>query len=130
MMAGTVWEDFKKANDVFFERYKKAKGQSGTYVKRVDPKKLAQEKLCKEAEELLQSADINQASERAKQLLMEWKNVGVLPKFQDRQLADRFRAACDKIFEMNYLMRVVKERTFSLIKNPSRSASDQNFGNG
>jgi hypothetical protein len=118
MMAGTVWEDFKKANDVFFERYKKAKGQSGTYVKRVDPKKLAQEKLCKEAEELLQSADINQASERAKQLLMEWKNVGVLPKFQDRQLADRFRAACDKIFEMNYLMRVVKRKNFFFDKKP------------
>jgi hypothetical protein len=118
MMAGTVWEDFKKANDVFFERYKKAKGQSGTYVKRVDPKKLAQEKLCKEAEELLQSADINQASERAKQLLMEWKNVGVLPKFQDRQLSDRFRAACDKIFEMNYLMRVVKRKNFFFDKKP------------
>jgi chromosome segregation ATPase len=117
-MAGTVWEDFKKANDVFFERYKKAKGQSGNYVKRVDPKKLAQEKLCQEAEDLLQSADINQASERAKQLLMEWKNVGVNPKFQDRQLADRFRAACDKIFEMNYLMRVVKRKNFFFEKKP------------
>jgi hypothetical protein len=117
-MAGTVWEDFKKANDIFFERYKKVKGQSGTYVKRVDPKKLAQEKLAKEAEELLQSSDIVQASERAKQLLMEWKNVGVNPKFQDRQLADRFRAACDKIFEMNYLMRVVKRKNFFFDKKP------------
>jgi hypothetical protein len=118
MMAGTVWEDFKKANDVFFERYKKAKGQSANYVRRVDPKKLAQEKICKEAEDLLQSADINQASERAKQLLMEWKNVGVNPKFQDRQLGDRFRAACDKIFEMNYLMRVVKRKNFFFDKKP------------
>jgi hypothetical protein len=117
-MAGTTWEDFKKANDVFFERYKKAKGQSGTYVKRVDPKKLAQEKLTKEAEELLQSSDITHASERAKQLLMEWKNVGVNPKFQDRQLSDRFRAACDKIFEMNYLMRVVKRKNFFFDKKP------------
>lgn len=118
MMAGTTWEDFKKANDVFFERYKKAKGQSSNYVRRVDPKKLAQEKLCKEAEELLQSSDVMQASDRAKQLLMEWKNVGVNPKFQDRQLADRFRAACDKIFEMNYLMRVVKRKNFFFDKKP------------
>jgi hypothetical protein len=118
MMAGTTWEDFKKANDIFFERYKKAKGQSGNYVKRVDPKKLAQEKICKEAEELLQSSDIIQASERAKQLLMEWKNVGVIPKYQDKQLADRFRAACDKIFEMNYLMRVVKRKNFFFDKKP------------
>jgi polyhydroxyalkanoate synthesis regulator phasin len=116
--AGTFWEDFKKANDHFFGLYKKTKGISSNYVRRVDPKKLAQENLCKEAESLVQSNDIVQAAERAKQLLMEWKNIGMNPKMQDRQLGDRFRGACDKIFELNYLMRVVKRKNFFFDKKP------------
>jgi hypothetical protein len=120
--AGEFWNDFKKANDHFFELYKKAKGISGTYVRRVDPKKLAQENLTNEAESLVQSADIIKAADRAKQLLMEWKNIGLLPKQQDRQLSERFRAACDKIFELNYLMRVVKRKHFFFEK---KSLADQ-----
>jgi hypothetical protein len=73
---------------------------------------LAQQKLCEEAENLLQSADIEKAAERGKELLMEWKNLKLAPRQQDQQLNDRFRLACDKIFEMNYLMRVVKRKNF------------------
>lgn len=120
--AGDSWDTFKKANDHFFQLYKKAKGISTTYVRRVDPKKLAQENLTNEAEALVQSADIMKAADRAKQLLMEWKNIGLLPKMQDRQLSDRFRAACDKIFELNYLMRVVKRKHFFFEK---KSLADQ-----
>lgn len=107
-----VWNEFKQVNDYFFERYKKARLASGNYVKRVDPKQAAQEKMCQEAESLLESTNFQQAADRAKQLLMDWKNVGILPKKQDRQVSDRFRAACDKIFELNYLMRVVKRKHF------------------
>jgi hypothetical protein len=81
-------------------------------VKREDPKVTAQRKLAQEAEELLQSANIEQAAERGKQLLMDWKNIKVPPRQQDQQLNDRFRLACDKIFEMNYLMRVVRRKNF------------------
>ncbi len=104
-----LWKKFKKANDFFYERYKRAKGiPSQPFVKRVDPKIQAQEKLCAEAEGLI-NKEINQAAERGKELLMEWKNIG-RPKVPDNRLADRFRLACDKIFELNYLMRVVKRK--------------------
>jgi hypothetical protein len=109
--AAHLWKKFKKANDLFYERYKRAKGiPSQPFVKRVDPKVLAQEKLCKEAEALVTSNDdMVKAAERGKELLMEWKNIG-RPKVPDNRLADRFRLACDKIFELNYLMRVVKRK--------------------
>lgn len=106
-----LWKKFKKANDTFYEHYKRVKGiPSRPAVRRVDPKVLAQEKMCAEAESLINAADINVAAERGKQLLMEWKNLGVNPKMQDRKLGERFRLACDKIFELNYLMRVVKRK--------------------
>lgn len=106
-----LWKKFKKANDFFYERYKRAKGiPSQPAVKRVDPKVLAQEKMCAEAEKLANSNDdMIEAAERGKQLLMEWKELG-RPKVPDHRVADRFRLACDKIFELNYLMRVVKRK--------------------
>ena len=109
--AAHLWKKFKKGNDLFYERYKRAKGiSSQPYVKRVDPKIAAQEKLCAEAEKLAAlTDDMVQAAERGKQLLMEWKEVS-RPKLPDNRLADRFRLACDKIFELNYLMRVVKRK--------------------
>jgi hypothetical protein len=109
--AAHLWKKFKKANDFFYERYKRAKGIPSTpQVRRVDPKIQAQEKLCQEAETLVASTgDMVKAAERGKELLMEWKNIG-RPKVPDNKLADRFRLACDKIFELNYLMRVVKRK--------------------
>ncbi|MES2730769.1 MAG: DUF349 domain-containing protein [Bacteroidota bacterium] len=109
--AALLWKKFKKGNDFFYERYKRAKGiPSQPFVKKVDPKILAQEKMCSEAEALAaRTDDMIQAAERGKQLLMEWKDLG-RPKVPDNRLADRFRLACDKIFELNYLMRVVKRK--------------------
>ncbi len=108
-----IKEEFKKAYDHFYGRYRAAKNlPERTYVKREDPKVTAQRKLMQEAEDLLQSANIEQAAERGKQLLMDWKNIKVPPRQQDQQLNDRFRLACDKIFEMNYLMRVVRRKNF------------------
>jgi hypothetical protein len=118
---GDLWKEFKRANDHFFTRYKSVKQLSGVGRPRpVDPEKLAQEKLCQEAEALLASNNINSAAERAKELLMEWKNIRVKPYKQDQQLAARFRATCDKIFELNYLMRVIKRRHFYFERKPLR----------
>ncbi len=104
---------FRFLNEYFFNRYKRAKNiPIKPPVRRVDPKRQAQENMATEAERLVQADDFTKAAERAKQLLMEWKNLNMHPKSQDRYLADRFRNACDKIFEMNYLMRVVKRKHF------------------
>ncbi len=107
-----LWKKFRRANDHFFEKYGQAKGLPARYTKRVDPKQAAQEAMTAEVEKLFASTDMNAASERTKALLMEWKKVGVPSYKQDKALAERFRLACDRIFEMNYLMRVVKRKHF------------------
>ncbi|MCU0353290.1 MAG: DUF349 domain-containing protein [Cytophagales bacterium] len=107
-----LWKRFRRATDTFFERYNQAKGLPPRFTKRVDPKQAAQEKMVTEAEALFNHTDMNAAAERGKALLMEWKNLGVPSFKQDRVLAERFRLACDRIFEMNYLMRVIKRKHF------------------
>jgi hypothetical protein len=114
-----LWKRFRRATDIFFERYNQAKGLPPRFTKRVDPKQAAQEKMTAEAENLFTSTDMNAAAERAKALLMEWKNLGVPSFKQDRALGERFRLACDRIFEMNYLMRVIKRKHFFFEKKSS-----------
>ncbi len=114
-----LWKRFRRSTDTFFERYNQAKGLPPRFTKRVDPKQAAQEKMAAEAENLFNSPDINAASDRAKALLMEWKNLNVPSFKQDRALGERFRLACDRVFELNYLMRVIKRKHFFFEKKSS-----------
>ncbi len=107
-----VWKRFRRVSDQFFDNYNQAKGLPARFVRRVDPKQAAQESMAAEVENLLRQPDINAAAERTKVLLMEWKKLGVPHYKQDKALGERFRLACDRIFEMNYLMRVIKRKHF------------------
>ncbi len=68
------------------------------------------EQLCQEAEAL---ADVEprQATEQAKALQTHWKQTGPVPYAQRRELQGRFTAACDRVFELSYLMRMVHARS-------------------
>lgn len=99
---------FKKHTGTFYEKYCLAKGIQ--VKKRLDPRVEAQMRMVKEAEKLAESDDIFTATNRAKVLLNEWKTIRVPPHLTDRNLGERFRAACDKIFELSYLMKVVTRK--------------------
>ncbi len=99
---------FKKLTTTYYEKYCAAKG---IQIKvKVDPRVEAQQKMMEEAERLSEARDIFAATERAKVLLNEWKNVKVPAHLAVRNVAERFRAACDKIFELSYLMKVVTRK--------------------
>ncbi len=68
------------------------------------------EQLCQEAEAL---ADVEprQATEQAKALQTHWKQTGPVPYAQRRELQSRFSAACDRVFEWSYLLRMVHARS-------------------
>src|SRR5690606_27892223 len=57
------------------------------------------------------------STNKAKVLLNQWKNIRVPSHAADRNVAERFRSACDKIFELSYLMKVVgrKHPTFNFL---------------
>jgi len=106
--SGKLYKQFKKATTNFYTKYNDAKGI--VIEKKIDPRIEAQMKMVDEAERLSRQSDIFAAAERAKVLLNSWKEIKVPFKLQDKSLNDRFRAACDKIFELSYLGRVLTRK--------------------
>ncbi|ACT95323.1 DUF349 domain-containing protein [Dyadobacter fermentans] len=93
---------------LFYDKYNAAKGIEPKV--RVDPRVLEQQKLLAQAETLLKSPDIIEASQEAKALLSKWKEIKIPFKLADKELAERFRMVCDKIFELSYLARVISRK--------------------
>jgi hypothetical protein len=112
-----LYRNFKKNTTYFYERYCRAKGI--VPKRRVDPRVEAQMKMVKEVENLSESDDMFAATNRAKYLLNEWKTIRIPPALADRSVAERFRAACDKIFELSYLYKVIARKypTFSFLSD-------------
>jgi hypothetical protein len=118
-----LYRNFQKSNSGFYEKYCKAKGIQ--VQRRVDPRVEAQIRMMKEAERLSAAENdaIFDATVKAKVLLNEWKNIRVPSHVADRDVAERFRSACDKIFELSYLMKVVsrKHPTFNFLDNGQKN---------
>jgi len=93
---------------LFYDKYNLAKGIEPKV--RIDPRILEQQKLLAEAELLLRQPDIVAASNEAKVLLSKWKEIKIPYKLADKELAERFRMVCDKIFELSYLARVISRK--------------------
>jgi len=112
-----LWKNFKKANDMFFEKYNRIKGID--YKPRVDPRVQELNTMTGELEvKLGDQANMAATAELAKAYLVKWKEVSAQIKTIDRSIAERFRNACDKIFEMNYLLRVISYRHANLNEKP------------
>jgi hypothetical protein len=58
----------------------------------------------------LASEDLRIAFGKAKEIQEAWKNVGNVPDNKKNDLNAEFNYACDRIFEMSYLMRNVYVR--------------------
>ena len=118
-----LFKNFKRSTSSFYDKYCRAKGIQ--VKRRVDPRVEAQQKMMREAERLSQAENdaIFDATTKAKVLLNEWKNIRVPSHVADRNVAERFRAACDKIFELSYLMKVVgrKHPTFNFLDNSQKN---------
>ena len=106
--SGKLYKSFKKATTAFYAKYNDAKGI--VVVPKIDPRIEQQMKMADEAEKLSKQDDIFAAAERAKVLLNSWKEIRVPFKMQDKAVNERFRAACDKIFELSYLGRVLTRK--------------------
>ncbi|CAM4231178.1 DUF349 domain-containing protein [Cytophagaceae bacterium 50C-KIRBA] len=112
-----LWKNFKKANDMFFEKYNRIKGIE---VKpRIDPRVQELVAMTQELEsKLSDQVNMPAIADMAKAYLVKWKEITAQMKSLDRSLAERFRNICDKIFEMNYLLRVISYRHPALNDKP------------
>jgi len=91
-----LWLRFKSALDAFYERR-----NSAYELIRQDQKENLKRKdgLCEIAESLANSKDIRSAMEKVKEIQAEWKTIGSVPKERSDELWNRFRIACDSVFD-------------------------------
>lgn len=116
--SGKILKKYRRATKTVFDRYNLARGIQPKV--RIDPRVEQQMKMADEAEKLTKQSDIPAAADRAKQLLNQWKEIKIPFKLVDKTVSDRFRSACDKIFELNYLERVIT-RKYPAFELKSRS---------
>lgn len=91
-----LWSRFRHAQDKFYERrkshYEKIENEQRENLRR-------KERLCSEAESLVHSSDFKHAKEEIRQLQEKWKTIGHVPRDYSDDLWNRFRRACDRVFE-------------------------------
>ena len=99
-----LWERFKAASTIINRRHQEhfesIKAQQINNFER----KAA---LCEEIEKIVAEAPTshkawNKASERIQAIQAEWRTIGFAPKKDNNKIYDRFRAACDKFFEVKH----------------------------
>ncbi|MBB3841220.1 MULTISPECIES: DUF349 domain-containing protein [Runella] len=103
-----LYKQFKRSNQRIMDKINRIRGI--VTQPQENPLVTKQREMCREAEQLARSSDIIQASERAKTLLNQWKEIRLPPRVGDKNIAERFRSACDKIFELSYLARVISRK--------------------
>lgn len=115
-----LFKNFKRPTSLFYDKYCRAKGIQ--QKKRVDPRVEAQIKMVNEVEKLAEVDDMFAATNRAKVLLNEWKTIRIPAHLADRNIAERFRGACDKIFELSYLHKVIARKypTFNFLSDKQK----------
>lgn len=93
--AQRLWDRFKTATDFIRSRcevyFSKLREERGTNLER-------KQALVEEAEKLAESTDWAKTAARFQELQTEWQTVGPVPRDAARDLAHRFRAACNTFF--------------------------------
>jgi hypothetical protein len=87
-----VWERYKSAQDEYYDRKYRYDPEHQSKVDKFYHKK---EKLCEEAEALLEEEDIASAARDINKLHRRWKKVGNLPQRDEDKLWSRFKSATD-----------------------------------
>lgn len=94
--ANEVWERYKNAQDEYYDRKYRYDPEHQSKVDKFYHKK---EKLCEEAEALLEEEDIATAARKINKLHRRWKKVGNLPQRDEDKLWARFKSATDAFNE-------------------------------
>ncbi len=91
-----LWLRFGAARSAFFER-------RGAHHKKLrhehEENRARKDALCGAAEALAGAEDLAAACDRVKELQAEWKTIGPAPREVHQHLWERFRAACNAVFE-------------------------------
>ena len=92
---GDVWERFKTAHDALHPRFETYRSAQDAVRGDNLAKKVA---LCEEAERLADSTEWIKVAQRMTELQEQWKEVGPAARKDEREVWNRFRAACGHFF--------------------------------
>ena len=90
-----LWRRFKTAHDAIHPRAEAFLAKEGAVREEHFAQKVA---LCEEAERLAESTDWLKTAQRITELQEQWKQIGPATRKQDREVWNRFRAACGRFF--------------------------------
>ncbi len=99
-----LWTRFKNASTIINRRHQEHfEGIKAAQIQNLERKSA----LCDEVEQFIANAPTshkawNKASERLQAIQAEWRTIGFAPKKDNNKIYDRFRAACDKFFEVKH----------------------------
>ena len=100
----SLWERFKNASTIINRRHQE-------HFESIKAEQLhnfeRKSALCEEIENIVANAPTshkawNKVSERIQAIQAEWRTIGFAPKKENNKVYDRFRAACDKFFEVKH----------------------------
>ena len=97
-----LWERFKEASSRINKRHQ----EHFESIKAEQTKNLAlKSELCEKVEAMTQQPSLsrkewNKLSEELLEIQKVWKTIGYAPKKDNNRIYERFRAACDKFFEL------------------------------
>ena len=100
----SLWERFKAASTIINRRHQEHfEAIKSEQINNFERKSA----LCDEIEKMTAEAPTthkawNKASERLMAIQAEWRTIGFAPKKENNKVYDRFRAACDKFFEVKH----------------------------
>ncbi|MEG4353519.1 DUF349 domain-containing protein [Microcoleus sp. LAD1_D3] len=106
-----LWQRFKSARDKFHERRSEYfNHQEREQLENLDRKL----RMCAEAEDISAigariAGNVRDSVQRIKQLQADWKTIGHVPRDRREQVQDRFRQACNKVFEWDRQERERKQ---------------------
>jgi hypothetical protein len=92
----SLWKRFKAACDKAYERCQVVFEQS---EQERDENLKLKEGLCEKVEALQDSESFNETATAIKQLQVEWKDLGPVPRAKSDAVWQRFRKACDHFFD-------------------------------
>lgn len=95
--ADDVWDRYKSIQDDFYDLKYRYNPEHQSKVDRFSTKK---ERICEEAEALLEADDIATAARKINKLHRRWKKIGNLPQRAEDKLWSRFKAATDAFNEL------------------------------
>ncbi len=121
--------EFKELGNSFFTQLKsKSKPSKQKYKPQVDPKE-AWEKISQQAETLFTMKNIHEAVTLAKKLQTELKELKYTSRKKGFRGEGKLRAACEYVFEKQYLEKKVKERVdnFDQLSDAAQRKEKINF---